>query len=198
MAWVEAPISYIIHGGMEPGESDTWRLSANMFGAWSHAPSGRQDMVLTVRVTKLEGADGQPIFPECFTDADAEAVRTATKNADAASERPVAAKLRAWEKRRTVRRNEEQRIQVVHEIEELERVEAELAAFKLKSVKYVKPDRAFSDRELQVSVTNDTPHTVLYANYAVRIHSPGREVSWAEETTLFIFAGGLLAGETVT
>lgn len=59
--WVKDDIIYEIKGGLEPGESATWELAPNQFGAWGGAPRDRVDMVLTVTVTRLDGADGEPI-----------------------------------------------------------------------------------------------------------------------------------------
>jgi hypothetical protein len=118
--WVAAPFNYSIPGGMEPGESDTWRLSLNMFGEWSDAPADRQDMVLTVEAARLDGADGQRIFPERFTDADADATRQALERAGPDGQR-VAAKLATWERGRAERFATEQRRQASLDIEEAER-----------------------------------------------------------------------------
>ena len=59
--WVKENFNYEIPGGLEPGESANWKLSPNMFGEWSKAPKDRDDMVLKVTVTRLDGPDGKPI-----------------------------------------------------------------------------------------------------------------------------------------
>lgn len=70
--WVDSEFNYSIAGGLEPGEETTWKLSPNMFGEWSRAPRDRTDMVLTVTTTRIDGADGEPIFDaDKFTDQDA-------------------------------------------------------------------------------------------------------------------------------
>jgi hypothetical protein len=65
--WVEDTFNYKISGGLEPGEQVTWKLSPNMFGEWSKAPKDRKDMVLTVSVTRIDGADEKPIYNSAFS-----------------------------------------------------------------------------------------------------------------------------------
>jgi hypothetical protein len=59
--WIQEDFNYQISGGLEPGETATWRLAPNQFGPWGQvdAPS---DAVLTVRVKRLDGPDGEPLF----------------------------------------------------------------------------------------------------------------------------------------
>ena len=59
--WVKDEFNYEIAGGLEPGESANWRLSPNRFGEWGRAPN-RSDMVLTVKVTRLDGPNGEKLF----------------------------------------------------------------------------------------------------------------------------------------
>ena len=68
--WVEETFNYSISGGIEPGESDTWKLSPNMFGKWGSAPKDRDDMVLTVTTYRIDGADDKPIFDSEFSEYD--------------------------------------------------------------------------------------------------------------------------------
>lgn len=72
--WVEGDFSYSISGGLEPGESATWKLHPNLFdfGGWSSAPRDRNDMVLTVTTTRIDGPDGKPILEADFSDDDQE------------------------------------------------------------------------------------------------------------------------------
>jgi len=70
--WVEDSFNYKISGGIESGEQVTWKLSPNMFGEWSNAPKDRKDMILTVTVTRIDGADGKPIFDLEFSEFDKE------------------------------------------------------------------------------------------------------------------------------
>lgn len=70
--WVRGSFNYKISGGIEPGEQVTWKLSPNMFGEWSKAPKDRKDMVLTVTVTRIDGADEEPIFDSDFSEFDKE------------------------------------------------------------------------------------------------------------------------------
>lgn len=59
--WIQEDFNYQIAGGLEPGETATWRLAPNQFGPWGQveAPS---DAVLTVRIKRLDGPDGEPLF----------------------------------------------------------------------------------------------------------------------------------------
>ena len=70
--WVAEDFNYSISGGLEPNEEATWKLAPNMFGAWDKAPRDRSDMVLTVTVTRLDGADDEPIFDGEFSEYDQE------------------------------------------------------------------------------------------------------------------------------
>ena len=59
--WVKDEFNYEIAGGLEPGESANWRLLPNRFGEWGRAPN-RSDMVLTVKVRRLDGPNGEKLF----------------------------------------------------------------------------------------------------------------------------------------
>lgn len=58
--WVDESFNYSIAGGIEPGETLEWRLAPNQFGAWGNT-SIPDDAVLNIEVTRLNGADGQPL-----------------------------------------------------------------------------------------------------------------------------------------
>jgi hypothetical protein len=60
--WVSDSFNYSIAGGLEPGEEVTWKLTPNRFGAWGKAPKDRDDMLLTVSVNRIDGADEKEIF----------------------------------------------------------------------------------------------------------------------------------------
>jgi hypothetical protein len=68
--WVEDDFSHAISGGLEPGESQTWKLSPNRFGAWSKAPKDRSDMVFTATVVCIDGADGKALINANFSKQD--------------------------------------------------------------------------------------------------------------------------------
>lgn len=70
--WVEDDFNHTIRGGLEPGERRTFSLSPNMFGEWSSAPKDRDDMILKVAVTRLDGADGKPYLETKAPDSDSE------------------------------------------------------------------------------------------------------------------------------
>jgi len=58
--WISEDFNYAISGGLEPGESATWKLNPNMFSGWgTKTPS---DAVFTVDVVKLDGPDGKTLY----------------------------------------------------------------------------------------------------------------------------------------
>ena len=70
--WLRENFNYQIPGGLEPGEEATWALAPNMFSDWGkvNAPA---DAVLTVTVTRLDGADEKALFStDSFSERDAE------------------------------------------------------------------------------------------------------------------------------
>lgn len=58
--WIEDEFNYEIPGGIESGESVDWSLAPNMFGDWGRDTP--PDAVLTVTVTKVDGADGEALY----------------------------------------------------------------------------------------------------------------------------------------
>lgn len=61
MPWLKDTFNYSIPGGLEPGEEAKWSLAPNMFSDWGRVEM-RADMVLTVRVLRLDGADEEVLF----------------------------------------------------------------------------------------------------------------------------------------
>ena len=70
--WLKEDFNYQISGGIEPGEELTWSLAPNSFGSWGRAPKDRDDMILTVTPTDLDGADGKTLLKEKFSKYDQE------------------------------------------------------------------------------------------------------------------------------
>lgn len=64
--WVEDDFNYTIRGGLEPGETVTWKLSPNMFSDWGKSPKDRNDLVLTVEVVQVDGANGKALYDSEF------------------------------------------------------------------------------------------------------------------------------------
>lgn len=58
--WISDDFNYSIRGGLEPGETATWKLSPNMFSEWGTKTP--PDAVLTVEVVKLDGPTGETLF----------------------------------------------------------------------------------------------------------------------------------------
>lgn len=77
--WVQDSFNYKISGGLEPGEQATWKLSPNMFGEWSKAPKDRDDMVLTVSVYRIDGADEEAIYDSNFSEKDSDRIEELNK-----------------------------------------------------------------------------------------------------------------------
>jgi hypothetical protein len=67
--WLKEKFSYKISGGLEPGETANWNLAPNMFSEWGKV-EGAPDMVLTVEVLRLDGADGAELYSINFADDD--------------------------------------------------------------------------------------------------------------------------------
>lgn len=59
--WIREDFNYQIPGGLEPGETATWRLAPNQFGPWGQVDAP-PDAVLTVEVKRLDGPDGEALF----------------------------------------------------------------------------------------------------------------------------------------
>ncbi|WP_148205508.1 hypothetical protein [Symbiobacterium thermophilum] len=70
--WVEEDFNYAIPGGIEPGEIQTWKLVANSFSTWGSAPRDRDDLILEVEVTRLDGPNDQVLLDAEFPDYKAE------------------------------------------------------------------------------------------------------------------------------
>ncbi|WP_084330478.1 DUF6694 family lipoprotein [Castellaniella defragrans] len=70
--WLQETFNYKISGGLEPGEEATWSLAPNQFGEWGKVKSPA-DAVLTVTVTRLDGADEKALFStDSFSERDEE------------------------------------------------------------------------------------------------------------------------------
>ena len=67
--WLKEKFSYKISGGLEPGEEANWNLAPNMFSEWGKV-EGAPDMVLTVEVLRLDGADGNELYSLTFSGED--------------------------------------------------------------------------------------------------------------------------------
>ncbi len=70
-SWLSEDFNFRVNGGLEPGESKQTKLSPNQFGAWGKAPKDRADTVLTVTISRLDGDDGERLFPAEWKDAEA-------------------------------------------------------------------------------------------------------------------------------
>ena len=69
--WVEENFNYSVRGGIQTGETRQFKLSPSMFSEWCEAPKDRDDLVLSVTVYRLDGPDGEELFPFTFSEDDA-------------------------------------------------------------------------------------------------------------------------------
>lgn len=65
--WVKDTFNYKIPGGLEPGEKATWKLAPNRYGEWRNAPKDRKDTILSVMVTRVDNAEGEPLYDSEFS-----------------------------------------------------------------------------------------------------------------------------------
>lgn len=59
--WVDETFYYVIAGGLEAGETATWRLAPNRLSAWGNTQIPN-DVTLTVTVEGLKDAEGNPLW----------------------------------------------------------------------------------------------------------------------------------------
>ncbi|MCS5422828.1 MULTISPECIES: DUF6694 family lipoprotein [Psychrilyobacter] len=60
--WLKDTFSCKISGGLQPGERVTFKLSPNMLGDWDNVPKDKEDMILTLTTTRIDGADEKSIY----------------------------------------------------------------------------------------------------------------------------------------
>jgi hypothetical protein len=59
--WLTDDFNYQISGGLEPGESTTWKLAPNQFSDWGTVDAPK-DAILTVEVLQIDGPDGEALY----------------------------------------------------------------------------------------------------------------------------------------
>ncbi|WP_372754655.1 DUF6694 family lipoprotein [Labilibaculum sp.] len=69
--WIKDDFNYEISGGLEPGEEVTWYLAPNMFSDWGKIDAPK-DAVLTIKVKKLDGPNGEELYADNFGEDDQE------------------------------------------------------------------------------------------------------------------------------
>lgn len=77
--WLVSNFEYQIPGGIQPGSDGDWSLALNIFGDWGEieAPA---DSTLTVKINRLDGSDGTPLYSTAvFSDSDAARLRKLKK-----------------------------------------------------------------------------------------------------------------------
>jgi len=204
MPWVDDDFNYQITGGLEPGESATWNLSPNMFGAWGNAPGDRDDLVLIVRPVGLDGADGSSLTGERFTERDAARLRALLDSTEYGEASQVRDALNARDQAVRQWRVSAVRATVRSEIEylrglkaESETAQASLAKFVVERSRfYFSEDGFSSDPVIELTVKNDTGRTVSRFYCRGVLSSPGRKTPWVDDTFNYSVRGGIQPGET--
>lgn len=59
--WLTDDFNYQISGGLEPGESTTWKLAPNQFSDWGTVAAPK-DAILTVEALQIDGPDGEALY----------------------------------------------------------------------------------------------------------------------------------------
>ncbi len=79
LPWMAADFNFDIPGGLEPGESREFTFSGNYFiGEWEDIPRDRTDLVVDMKLTRLEGLNKRIVYDESEIpdyDKDIEALR---------------------------------------------------------------------------------------------------------------------------
>lgn len=204
MPWVDEDFNYQIAGGLEPGESATWSLGPNMFGAWRNAPSDRGDLILIVRPVGLDGADGSSLTGDRFTERDAERLRALLDSTEYGEAPQVRDALNARDQALRQWRVSAVRAAVRSEIEylrglkvESETAQASLAKFVVERSRfYFSEDGFSSDPVIDLTVTNNTGQTVSRFYCRGVLSSPGRDTPWVDDTFNYSVRGGIQPSET--
>lgn len=202
--WVDEEFNYQITGGLEPGESATWHLSPNMFGAWSNAPTERDDLVLIIRPVRLDGADGESFTGERLREDDAERLEELLKETAYDGAAQVRESLASREQALQEWRRTAMRAAVKAEVEYLQslRAQAETAMASMKKFEieqarfYFSKDRFSSDPVIDLSIKNGTDQAVSRFYCRGVLSSPGRETPWVDDTFNYSVRGGIQPGET--
>jgi len=66
--WIDKEFNYSIRGGMQSGEVQNLEPAPNRFTEWGKAPKDKNDMVLTVTIKRINGADGKKLFEAEFSE----------------------------------------------------------------------------------------------------------------------------------
>jgi len=204
MPWVDDEFNYQITGGLEPGESATWSLSPNRFGAWAKAPEDRDDLVLVVRPVRLDGADGASMTGDRFTENDAERLTTLLNSTEYAEANQVRSALTARDEAVRKWRSSAPRTSVRSELEYLRSIQKKAQAARISRARfsveharfYFSKDRFSTDPVIGLTVKNGTGQAVSRFYCRGILSSPGRETPWVDDTFNYSVRGGIQPGET--
>ena len=204
LPWVDSGFSYRIPGGLEPGESATWNLRPNMFGEWSNAPMDRDDTIIIVRPTALEGPDGESFVGEGFSDHDENKLVSRLESIDWPGEHQVRALLEAhhavdqkWldsaeaeatRAEAAYLRQQKTEAQIARELFEL---------FVVEQSRFYWHENGFTHKPtIDLTLHNGTGQAVSRVYARGILSSPERETPWVDEEFNYIVSGGIEAGET--
>ncbi len=213
--WVDDEFNYSIPGGLEPGETAEWSLRPNMFGSWGNVDEERNDAVLIVRTVGLDGPDGESMTGERLSDYERNRLTSLLESVefdgaynikaslqsyedmldrwkDAAMRRVALDEITLLEQRRAAFADEQQRIEAARS-----RAESELSKFIVERSRFYWQDGVLGDEPvIDVTLRNDTSHSIGRF-YAIGVlSSPGREKPWLEESFNYSIRGGMEPGES--
>jgi hypothetical protein len=101
-------------------------------------------------------------------------------------------------------RREQQNVQIMKEIEELEKkandaekAAAKLDAFRIEKSRFYFDDSGFSTKPIiELTVTNNTESAIARAYFHGVLATPGRSIPWVEDDFNYSISGGLEPGES--
>jgi hypothetical protein len=220
--WVQDTFNYQIDGGLEPGEKATWQLNA--WGDWDRAPKDRNDMVLTVRTTRLDDANGAPIAKNDFDKDDSNTMRQIADDLPQNLSEPYLTELQKHEQEVAKQQEMEQKIQIQREgqrraeehkeqirqmqleVEQLKKQKSQAIAdadsrkkFQINRSRFYYDKSGFmTEATIELAATNNTGQTITRFVLQGRLASPGRELPWVDAGISFVIDGGLETGESRT
>jgi hypothetical protein len=202
--WVDAEFNYEIPGGIESGESAVWRLSPNIFGEWSKAPTDRVDTLFIVRPVALEGPGGQRVASNSLEPREEARLRellalTGNERAHEFSDKlnARAADFDAWKSAALGKAARSERLRLVEIKNKAATDAAARSRFKVSDPRfYFTKDVYRLKPVIALTVRNDTGRTVSRFHARGALTSTGREKPWVEDTFNYEIPGGLGDGES--
>jgi len=199
--WVKSEFNYQIPGGLSTGDTVRWNLSPNMFGDFARVPRDRNDLVLVVSCSRLDGVDEKTLAEDTFSQKDAEGLLSLMQAAQHPDLTAVRARISALQEKAVLGSKEILR-QVGLELEALklkrmsaENAQAQLGKFVVTKSRFYYERTQFSvDPVIELAARNDTGRTVTHVYLSGRVSAPGRETALLVKDLNFECVGGLAAG----